>query len=90
MAWFTAFRGDFGNAYYGEYRTSVTADISFAAIAYTCVLISIAAIVAAAGIRGREVSGQAVKLLYTFNSYFYFAMVLSFLFSSVSSSCSSS
>ncbi|XP_052252769.1 dual oxidase maturation factor 1-like isoform X7 [Dreissena polymorpha] len=65
MAWFTAFRGDFGNAYYGEYRTSVTADISFAAIAYTCVLISIAAIVAAAGIRGRERWYTLVRLTYS-------------------------
>ena len=56
MTWFRAFRGDFGNSYYGEFRTSVTTDIPFAAIIYTCILFSIAAIIAAAGIRGREVS----------------------------------
>lgn len=55
MTWFRAFRGDFGYSNYGDYRTSVTWDIPFAAIIYTCVLISLAAIIAAAGIRGKEV-----------------------------------
>ncbi|XP_052805250.1 dual oxidase maturation factor 1-like isoform X2 [Mya arenaria] len=65
MTWFRAFRGDFGYSYYGEYRTSVTADIPFAAITYTCILISIAAIIAAAGIRGREKWYTLIRLVYS-------------------------
>jgi len=56
MAWFRAFRGEFGYSHYGDNRTSVTADMQFVAIIYACVLISLAAIIAATGIRGREVS----------------------------------
>lgn len=53
---FDSLRGDFGYSYYGERRTSATIDIPLVVVVYTCVLISIATIVAAAGIRGKGVS----------------------------------
>ncbi|XP_060565049.1 dual oxidase maturation factor 1-like isoform X2 [Ruditapes philippinarum] len=65
MTWFRAFRGDFGYSNYGDYRTSVTWDIPFAAIIYTCILISLAAIIAAAGIRGKERWYTLVRLVYS-------------------------
>lgn len=65
MAWFRAFRGDFGYSHYGDYRTSVTWDVPFAAIIYTCILISLAAIIAAAGIRGKERWYTLVRLVYS-------------------------
>ena len=55
MTWFRAFRDEFGYSNYGEYRTSVTQDIPYATVIYACVLISVAALIAAAGIRGKEV-----------------------------------
>lgn len=65
MTWFRAFRGDFGYSNYGDNRTSVTWDIPFAAIIYTCILISLAAIIAAAGIRGKERWYTLVRLVYS-------------------------
>ena len=56
MVWFQAFRGEFGYSNFGEYRTSAIVDIQFVAIIYTCVLISVATVIVAAGIRGKEVS----------------------------------
>ena len=56
MTWFSAFRGEYGYTYYGEKRTPVTVDVQLAAVVYACVLISIATLIAAAGIRGKEVS----------------------------------
>ena len=56
MTWFRAFRDEFGYSNYGEYRTSVTSDIPLAVVIYACVLISIAALIATAGIRGKEVN----------------------------------
>ncbi|KAL5010354.1 hypothetical protein ScPMuIL_012659 [Solemya velum] len=54
MTWFTAFRGEFGYTYYSEFRTAVTWDIPYVAVIYSCVLISIAVLISAAGIRGKE------------------------------------
>ncbi|KAL4228918.1 hypothetical protein ACF0H5_011959 [Mactra antiquata] len=65
MTWFQAFRGEFGYAHYGEHRTSVTWDVPFAAIIYTCILISLAAIIAAAGIRGKERWYTLVRVIYS-------------------------
>lgn len=56
MTWFRAFRGDFGFSFYGEKRTPVTIDIELISAIYACVLVSVAAIIVAIGIRGREVS----------------------------------
>lgn len=64
MTWFEAFRGEFGYTFYGEKRTSVTVDISLAAVVYACILISIATIIAAAGIKGKEVRSVFVPSLY--------------------------
>lgn len=56
MTWFRAFRGDFGFSFYGEKRTPVTIDIQLVSAIYACVLVSVAAIIVAIGIRGKEVS----------------------------------
>lgn len=56
MTWFRAFRGDFGFSFYGEKRTPVTIDIQLVSAVYACVLVSVAAIIVAIGIRGKEVS----------------------------------
>lgn len=53
---FDSFRGEFGFTYYGERRTSASIDIPLAVVVYICILISIATIVAAIGIRGKAVS----------------------------------
>ena len=66
MTWFRAFRDEFGYSNYGEYRTSVTQDTPLAAVIYACVLISIAALIAAAGIRGKEVCEFFVFVFQTF------------------------
>lgn len=65
MTWFQAFRSDFGYSSYGEYRTSVTADIPLAAIVYTCILVSIATLVAAAGIRGKQRWYTLIRVSYS-------------------------
>lgn len=54
MTWFRAFRGDFGFSFYGEKRTPVTIDIQLVSAVYACVLVSVAAIIVAIGIRGKE------------------------------------
>lgn len=64
MTWFEAFRGEFGYTYYGEKRTSVTVDISLAAVVYACILISIATIIAAAGIKGKERWFTLLRVIY--------------------------
>lgn len=56
MTWFNAFRGDFGFSFYGEKRTPVTIDIQLACAIYACVLVSVATIIVAIGVRGKEVS----------------------------------
>lgn len=56
MTWFRAFRGDFGFSFYGEKRTPVTIDIQLVSAIYACVLVAVAAIIVAIGIRGKEVS----------------------------------
>lgn len=56
MTWFRAFRGDFGFSFYGEKRTPVTIDIQLVSAIYACVLVTVAAIIVAIGIRGKEVS----------------------------------
>ncbi|CAG2200082.1 DUOXA1 [Mytilus edulis] len=62
---FDSFRGDFGYSYYGERRTSATIDIPLVVVVYTCVLISIATIVAAAGIRGKGRWYTLIRVVYS-------------------------
>ncbi|XP_062573590.1 dual oxidase maturation factor 1-like [Saccostrea cucullata] len=54
MTWFSAFRGDFGFSFYGQKRTPVTIDIQLVSAIYACVLVSVATIIVALGIRGKE------------------------------------
>jgi hypothetical protein len=60
MTWFDAFRGNFGFSFYGEKRTPVTIDIQLACAIYACVLVSIATIIVAIGVRGKEVRNLIV------------------------------
>ncbi|XP_033724630.1 dual oxidase maturation factor 1-like [Pecten maximus] len=65
MSWFQAFRGEYGFTYYGEKRTAVTTDVSLAAVIYACALISLATLIAAAGIRGKERWYTLLRVLYS-------------------------
>ncbi|CAC5389658.1 DUOXA1 [Mytilus coruscus] len=62
---FDSLRGDFGYSYYGERRTSATIDIPLVVVVYTCVLISLATIVAAAGIRGKGRWYTLIRVVYS-------------------------
>ncbi|OWF46057.1 dual oxidase maturation factor 1-like [Mizuhopecten yessoensis] len=65
MSWFQAFRGEYGFTNYGEKRTAVTMDVSLAAVIYACALISLATLIAAAGIRGKERWYTLLRVLYS-------------------------
>lgn len=78
MTWFRAFRGDFGFSFYGEKRTPVTIDIQLVSAIYACVLVSVAAIIVAIGIRGKEVSfnfGIIYFLQNKIHQYFIFVFI---------------
>ncbi|KAL3836737.1 hypothetical protein ACJMK2_022156 [Sinanodonta woodiana] len=65
MAWFKAFRNEFGYAQYGSQRMPVMLDIPLTVVIYICVLISIAFLIAAAGIRGKERWYTLIRLVYS-------------------------
>ncbi|KAK3585029.1 hypothetical protein CHS0354_009876, partial [Potamilus streckersoni] len=65
MAWFKAFRNEFGYAYYGEQRIPVMLDITLTCVIYVCMCISVAFLIAAAGIQGKERWYTLIRLVYS-------------------------
>ncbi|KAL3836578.1 hypothetical protein ACJMK2_022000 [Sinanodonta woodiana] len=64
MAWYKAFRNEFGYTHYGEQRMPVMLDIPLTLVIYYCVLISIAFLVYVVGIRGKERWYTLIRLVY--------------------------
>ncbi|KAL3836862.1 hypothetical protein ACJMK2_022273 [Sinanodonta woodiana] len=65
MAWFKAFRNEFGYAYYSEQRLPVMLDVPLTVVIYVCLCISIAFLIAAAGIQGKERWYALIRLVYS-------------------------
>ncbi|KAK3605943.1 hypothetical protein CHS0354_019613 [Potamilus streckersoni] len=65
MAWFNAFRNEFGFAHYGEQRVPVLLDVPLTVAIYVCLCISIAFLIAAAGIRGKERWCTLIRVAYS-------------------------
>ncbi|KAK3605955.1 hypothetical protein CHS0354_019633 [Potamilus streckersoni] len=64
MALFKAFRNEFGYAHYDEQRIPVMMDVPLILVIYYCVLVSIAVLVYAGGIRGKERWHTLIRLVY--------------------------
>ncbi|KAL3836738.1 hypothetical protein ACJMK2_022157 [Sinanodonta woodiana] len=65
MAWFSAFRNEFGYTHYREQRMPVIVDLPLTVAVYVCLCISIAFLIAAAGIRGKERWYTLIRVAYS-------------------------
>ncbi|XP_076455957.1 dual oxidase maturation factor 1-like isoform X2 [Babylonia areolata] len=54
MAWFKAFRNEYGFTWYGDNRTPVTFDFPLVTVTYLCAVLGVATLISSLGIRGRE------------------------------------